>query len=75
MRFYLNIRIPLNLLGVYQKEVILNAKKFPGDSDSKETAYSVGDLGSIPGLGRSPREWNSYPLQYSVLENSTDRGA
>ena len=75
MRFYLNIRIPLNLLGVYQKEVILNAKKFPGDSDSKETAYSVGDLGSIPGLGRSPGEWNSYPLQYSVLENSTDRGA
>ena len=32
----------------------------------------MGDLGSIPGLGRSPREGNGYPLQYSALENSTD---
>ena len=36
----------------------------------KESACNVGDLGSIPGLGRSPREGNSYPLQYSGLENS-----
>ena len=34
-----------------------------------------GDLGSIPGLGRSPKEGNGYPLQYSCLENSMDRGA
>ena len=34
-----------------------------------------GDLGSIPGLGRSPEEGNGYPLQYSCLENSMDRGA
>ena len=41
----------------------------------KETAYSVGDPGSIPGLGNSPGEGHSYPLQYSCLKNSKDRGA
>ena len=45
---------------------------FPGGSDSKESICNVGDLGSITGLGRSPREGNSYPLQYSGLENSMD---
>ena len=45
---------------------------FPGGSDNKESACNVGDLLSIPGLGRSPREGNSYPLQYSDLENSMD---
>ena len=45
---------------------------FPGGSDSKESACNVGDLGSIPGLGRSPGEGNGYPLQYSGLENSMD---
>ena len=43
---------------------------FSGDSTSKESACNVGDLGLIPGLGRSPGEGNSYPLQYSGLENS-----
>ena len=47
----------------------------PGSSDGKEYFYSAEDLGSIPGLGRSPREGNHYPLQYSGLENSMDRGA
>ena len=46
---------------------------FPGGSDSKESACSVRDLGSIPGSGRSPGEGNGYPLQYSYLENSMDR--
>ena len=45
---------------------------FPGASDSKESACNAGDLGLIPGLGRSPGEGNSYPLQYSGLENSMD---
>ena len=44
-------------------------------SVSKESACNAGDLGSIPGSGRSPGEWNGYPLQYSCLENSKDRGA
>ena len=43
---------------------------FPGDSDGKESACCAGDLGSIPGSGRSPGEGNSYLLlQYSCLEN------
>ena len=48
---------------------------FPGGSDSKESTCNAGDLGLIPGLGRSPREGNGYPLQYSCLENPMDRGA
>ena len=47
----------------------------PGGLDSKKSACNAGDLGSIPGLGRSPGEGNGNPLQYSCLENSTDRGA
>ena len=43
---------------------------FPGGSAGKESACNVGDLGLVPGLGRSPGEGNSYPLQYSGLENS-----
>ena len=45
---------------------------FLGGSDGKESACNVGDLGSIPGLGRSPGEGKGYPLQYSGLENSMD---
>jgi len=48
---------------------------FPGGSDSKEFAHNVGDLDSIPGLGRSSREENGNPLQYSCLENHMNRGA
>ena len=48
---------------------------FPGGSDGEESAYSGGDSGSISGSGRSPGEGNGYPLQYSCLENSIDRGA
>ena len=48
---------------------------FSGGSDGKESACNALDLGSIPGLGRSPGEGSNYPLQYSCLENSMDRGA
>ena len=48
---------------------------FPGCTDSKEPACDAGDPSSIPGSWRSAREGNSYPLQYSCLENSMDRGA
>ena len=44
-------------------------------SDGKASACNAGDLGSIPGSGRSPGEGNGNPLQYSCLENSMDRGA
>ena len=45
---------------------------FPGGSAGKESAHNEGDLGLIPGLGRSPGEGNTYPFQYSGLENSMD---
>ena len=47
----------------------------PGGSDSKVSAYNVGDPGSSPGLGRSPGEGNGNPLQHSRQENPMDRGA
>ena len=47
-------------------------KGFPCGSAGKESTCSVGDLGSIPGLGRSPGDGKGYPLQYSSLENSMD---
>ena len=45
---------------------------YPGDSAGKEPACNAGDLGSMPGLGRSPGKGKGYPLQYSGLENSMD---
>ena len=48
---------------------------FPDGSDCKESACNAVDLGSIPGLGRSPGEGNGNPLQYSCLEKSMDREA
>ena len=45
---------------------------FPGGSDGKASAYNAGDLGSIPGSERSPREGNGNPLQYPCLENPMD---
>ena len=47
---------------------------FPGGLDGKASAYSAGDLGSIPGSARSPGEGNGNPLQYSCLENPVDGG-
>ena len=48
---------------------------FPGGSEVKVSACNVGDLDSIPGLGRSLREGKGNPFQYSCLENPTDGGA
>ena len=48
---------------------------FPGGSEVKASACNAGDLGSIPGLGKSPGEGNGNPLQYSCLENPMDGGA
>ena len=52
--------------------VFLAPQSFPCGSAGEESAYNVGDLGLIPGLGRSPGEGKGYPLQYSGLENSMD---
>ena len=56
-------------------QVDIHINSFPGGSDGKESACSVGDPGSIPGSGRSPGEGNDNPLQYSCLENPMDGGA
>ena len=48
---------------------------FPVNSDDKDSDCKAEDPGAIPGSERSPGEGNGYPLQYSCLENSTDRGA
>ena len=48
---------------------------FPRGSDGKESACNVGDLGLIPGSGRTPGEGNGNPFQYSCLRNPMDRGA
>ena len=52
---------------VYEPQLV-----FPCAAAGRESACNVGDLGSIPGLGRSPGEGKGYPLQYSGLENSMD---
>ena len=52
----------------FNNEIIVY-KGCPGGSDGKESACNAGDLGSIPGSGRSPGERNGYPLQYSGLGN------
>ena len=53
----------------------LYRKSFSGGSDGEESTCNVGDLGLIPGLGRSPEGGNGNPLQYSCLENPMDREA
>ena len=54
---------------------ILVFKGFPGGAEVKASTCNVGDLDSIPGLGRSPGEGNGNPLQYSCPENPMDGGA
>ena len=55
--------------------VLIKHLGFPGGSEVKASACNAGDLGLIPGLGRSPGEGNGNPLQYSCLENPMDGGA
>ena len=62
----------MNILFVVERYGLLRMG-FPPGSGGKESACNAGDPGSIPGLGRSPEEGNSYPLQYSCLVNSMDR--
>ena len=64
LKTFNNFKMPLSIV-----------KGFPGGSDGKESTSNVGDLGSIPGSGRSPGEGNGTPLQYSCLENPMDGGA
>ena len=54
--------------------LLLRPISFPGGSDGKESACNAGDMGLIPGSGRSPGEGNGNPVQYSCLENPMDGG-
>ena len=65
---YIHSDMNINILYI----IYWNFSDFPGVSASKESTCSAGDLDSIPGLGRSPGDRNSYPLQYSGLENPMD---
>ena len=60
---------------MFKKKKNKTKQAFPGGSDCKESACNAGDMGSIPGSGRSPGEGSSNPLQHSCLENPMDRGA
>ena len=69
--------LPKRLIKNSVKTVVLirSVVSFLGGLGGKESACNAGDLGSIPGLRRSPGEGNGNPLQYSGLEDSVDRGA
>ena len=69
------IVLPHSKIQVWKSTVFNKNMGFPGGSDGKESACNVGDLGSIPELGRSPGGGHGNPLQYSCLENPMDRGA
>ena len=69
----MNIKAYLSFLNY--SFIQLYAQGFPGGSEVKASACNAGDLGSIPGSGRSPGEENGNPLQYSCLETSMDGGA
>ena len=74
----MNMQIPLQGPTISSLDIFSEMAEscgFPDGSVGKESACKVGDMGLIPGLGRSPGEGNSYLLQYSGLENSMDRGA
>ena len=55
--------------------MVIDTQGFPGGSDGKEFACKTRELGSVPGSGRSPGEGNGNSIQYSCMENSTDREA
>ena len=63
------VTISYSRFSLYLRLCILSKRGFPSGSDGKESACNVGNLGSIPGLGRSPGEGNDNPLQYSCMEN------
>ena len=64
------LRYILNILNIFMTNL-----DFPGGSDGKTSVCNAGDLGSIPGLRRSPGEGNSNPLQHSCLGKPMDKGA
>ena len=69
------LKFSVHLLNVGLENFEHHFASVPGGSDGKASACNVGDLGLIPGSGRSPGEGNGNPLQHSCLENPMDGGA
>ena len=69
---YEGSNVSMEFDGISQILVPTMCEGFPGSSADKESSCNAGDLGLIPGLGRSPGEGKGYPLKYSGLENSMD---
>ena len=70
-----SMRVPEEKLVLCKEDNLVHLLlTFLGDSDGKESACDAGDWDLIPGWGRSAREGNGNPLQYSCLENPMDRG-
>ena len=63
------------MLAAEDKNLFIGDRGFPGGSVVKNLPANAGEVGSVPGLGRSPGEGNGNPLKYSCLENPMDRGA
>ena len=72
---YINYLSPIKQHNIGICIILLPLRRFPGGSDGQESAYKVGDSGSISGSGWSPGEGNSYPFQYPCLENPMNRVA
>ena len=75
---FLSAPAPLVILLCHSNEALSLSRlqwDFAGDSDGKESTCNARDLSLTPGLGRSPGEGIGYPIQYSCLENSMNRGA
>ena len=66
------VTISYSRFSLYLRLCILSKRGFASGSDGKESACNVGNLGSLPGLGRSPGEGNGNPLQYSGRESPMD---
>ena len=71
----INNKVTSSLFEIQFVKYYIVLEGFPGGSEVKASAWNVGDLGSIPGSGRSPGEGNGNPLQYSGLENPMEGGA
>ena len=71
---WINNKVLLHRMGNCIQHPIINHRGSPGGSDGKESTCNAGDLGLIPGLGRSPEDGHDNPHQDLCLENPMDRG-
>ena len=75
LSFFLSLSLSIYIYMYMYTHIVFLVRGFPGGLVDKEYAFSAGELGLIPGLGRSPGERNGNPLQYSCLGNPMEREA